>query len=144
MSHPLQPLILFSFPLDNLLVRNWTNSLFASGFSGAAMVKNQSTNAGDARDTGLIPGLGRSPGVGIGNLLQYSCLENSMDRKAWLATVHGVPKSWTRLSVHTHAHTHIHTLSHHFTFHSLFNTVPSASHWDSPHQGLHLVPGSRM
>ena len=73
------------------------------------MVKNQSTNAGDARDTGLIPGLGRSPGVGIGNRLQYSCLENPMDRGAWQATVHGVPKSWTRLSVRTHAHTHTYT-----------------------------------
>ena len=46
----------------------------------------------------LIPGLGRSPGVGNGNLLQYSCLENSMDRGAWQATVHGVTKSWTQLS----------------------------------------------
>ena len=46
---------------------------------------------------GLIPGLGRSPGEGHGNPLQYSCLENSMDRRAWQATVHGVAKSWTQL-----------------------------------------------
>ena len=46
----------------------------------------------------LIPGLGRSPGEGNGNPLQYSCLENPMVGKAWLATVHGVAKSWTRLS----------------------------------------------
>ena len=47
---------------------------------------------------GLIPGSGRSPGEGNGNPLQYSCLENSMDRGAWWAPVHGVSKSWTRLS----------------------------------------------
>ena len=47
---------------------------------------------------GLIPGLGRSPGEGHGNPLQYSCLENSMDRRAWQATVHGAAKSQTRLS----------------------------------------------
>ena len=46
---------------------------------------------------GLIPGLGRFPGEGNGNLLQYSCLENSMDRGAWWATVHGVTKSWIQL-----------------------------------------------
>ena len=54
------------------------------------MVKNQPVNAGDIRDTGSIPGLGRSPGGGHGNLLQYSCLENPLDRGAWRATVHRV------------------------------------------------------
>ena len=49
-------------------------------------------------DLGLIPGLGRSPGEGYSTTLQYSCLENPMDGGAWLATVHGVAKSWTRLS----------------------------------------------
>ena len=49
-----------------------------------------STSAGDARDVGSIPGPGISPGVGNGNTLQYSCLENSMDRGAWQATIHGV------------------------------------------------------
>ena len=52
-------------------------------------------SAGDARDVGLIPGLGRSPGIGNGNSLQYSCLENSMDRGAWRAIVHGAAKSQT-------------------------------------------------
>jgi len=47
------------------------------------------------RDAGSVPGLGRSPGVGNGNLLQYSCLENFTDRGAWWATVQGVAKSWT-------------------------------------------------
>ena len=67
-------------------------------FPGGAVVKNPPANAGDARNVGLIPGLGRFPGVGNGNSFQYSCLENSMDRGAWWATVHGVAKSWTQLS----------------------------------------------
>ena len=54
------------------------------------VLKNPPANAGDTRDLGSIPGVGRSPGVGNGNPLQYSCLENSMDRGAWRATVHGV------------------------------------------------------
>ena len=56
------------------------------------MVKNLPANAGDTRDSGLISGLGRSPGVGNGNPLQYSCLENSMDSGAWWATVYRVTK----------------------------------------------------
>ena len=55
-------------------------------------------SACDAGDPGLSPGLGRSPGEGNGNTLQYSCLKNPMDRGAWEATVHGAPKSQTRLS----------------------------------------------
>ena len=54
------------------------------------MVKNSPTNAGDTRDICSVPGSGRSPGEGNDNPLQYSCLENSMDRGAWWATVHGV------------------------------------------------------
>ena len=61
------------------------------------MVKNPSANAGDARDVGLIPGLGRFSGVGNGTPLQYSCLENSMGRGACY-TVHGAPRGWTQLS----------------------------------------------
>ena len=56
----------------------------------ALMVKNRPANAGDIRDMGSIPGSGRYPGGGHGNLLQYSCLEKSTDRGAWWATVHGV------------------------------------------------------
>ena len=59
-----------------------------------AMLKTTS----NARDAGSILVLGRLPGVGNGNPLQYSCLENPMDRRAWQATVHGVTKSWTWLS----------------------------------------------
>ena len=58
-------------------------------FPGVSVVKNPPANAGDV---GLIPGLGRSPGEGNGNPLQYSCLENRMDRGAWQATVHGIAK----------------------------------------------------
>ena len=68
------------------------------------VVKNLPANAGDVRDVGSIPGSGRSHGEGNGSSLQYSCLENPMDRGAWRATVHGVTKSRTRLkqlSVHT-------------------------------------------
>ena len=61
----------------------------------ALVVKNPPANAGDIRHVGLIPGLGRSPGGGHGNPLQYSSLENAMDRGAWQATVHGVAKSRT-------------------------------------------------
>ena len=56
-------------------------------------VKNLPTNAGDLRDMGSIPGLGRSAGGGHGNSLWYSCLENPMERGAWWATVHGIAKS---------------------------------------------------
>ena len=70
------------------------------------MVKNPPANAEDIRDVVSVPGLGRSPGGGHGNPLQYSCLENPMDRGAWWTTVHRVTKSWTRLKqISTHAHT---------------------------------------
>ena len=64
-------------------------------------------SACDAGDLSSIPGLGRSPGGGHDNPLQYSCLENPKDRGAWRATVHGVAKSWTRLKwLSLHASTH--------------------------------------
>ena len=76
-------------------------------FIHRVVVKNPPVNAGDAGDVGLIPGSGRCPREGHGNQLQYSCLENPMDRGAWWATVHGVTKSWTRLSnQQTRTHTH--------------------------------------
>ena len=64
------------------------------------MVKHQPANAGDVRDMSSIPGWERSPGEGNGNPFQYSCLENSMDRGIWQATVHQAAKSWTQLSTH--------------------------------------------
>ena len=84
-------------PLDfnlniNLLQRIW------QGFPGGASYKEHACmNAGDIRDTGSIPGSRQSPGVGKGNPLQYSCLENPMDREDWQATVHRVAKSRTCL-----------------------------------------------
>ena len=65
---------------------------FYCGFPGGAVINNLAANAGDARDTGSIPGLGRSLREGNDNPLQYTCLENFMDRGAWWATVQGVTK----------------------------------------------------
>ena len=63
-----------------------------SGLQGSASGKESAFQAGDA---GLVPGSGKSPRGGNSNLLQYSCLGNSMDREAWRATIHGLQKSWT-------------------------------------------------
>ena len=71
--------------------------MLSSGSNGKESVCN-------AGELGLIPGLGRSPGEGNGYPVQYSCLENSKDRGAWQATVHGVAKSQTRLTVHSIAY----------------------------------------
>ena len=64
-------------------------------FSGGSVVKNPSADAGDTGEAGFIPGLGSSPGGGNGNSLQYSCLENPMDRGAWQAAFHGITESGT-------------------------------------------------
>ena len=73
-------------------------------FPSGTVVQNLSANAGDKKDAGSIPGHGRCPGVGNGNSLQYSCLENSTYRGAWWATVHGVPE-WDTTE-HTNTQTH--------------------------------------
>ena len=73
----------------------------------ALVAKNTPASAGDLRGVSSIPGLGRSPGGGQGNPLQYSCLENPMDRGDWWVVVHGVTKSWTRpkqFSMHVGMH----------------------------------------
>ena len=62
------------------------------GFPGGSVANNPPANAEDARDAGSVPGSEKSPGGGNGNPLQYSCLENRMDRAAWWATVHGITK----------------------------------------------------
>ena len=79
--------------LNGLLKDHYFTSwcLYTRGFPGGSDSEESACNA---EDLGSIPGLGRSPGEGNGNPLQYSCLENSMDRGAWQATVHGVTKSW--------------------------------------------------
>ena len=79
-----------------LVVSNNNNNhdiLKAGSFPGGSVVKILPASAGDIRDVGSIPGSARSPGGGHGNPLQYSCLENPMDRRAWRATVHRVAKS---------------------------------------------------
>ena len=75
-----------------------------TGFPGGSVVKNPPAKAGDM---GLIPGLGRFPGEENGNPLQYSCLENPLDRGVWKAIVHEVSKSWTWLNDQTHTHMYI-------------------------------------
>ena len=75
-----------------VIVVDLEQTSFSRGFPGGSAVKNLPVNAGDA---GSIPGMGRFPGGGNSNPLQYSCLESPMDRGAWWATVHGVIKSWT-------------------------------------------------
>ena len=71
--------------------------LYQRAFQVALVGKNPPTNAGDIKDAGSIPGSGRSSGRGNSNPFQYSCLGNPMDRRAWLATVHGIAKSQVRL-----------------------------------------------
>ena len=73
---------------------NWF-ILTNTGFLVASHGSDGKETACNAGDLGSIPGVGRSPGEGNGNLLQYSCLENSMDTGAWQVTTHGVTKSWT-------------------------------------------------
>ena len=88
------PPFVFLFVFDFFL---YINILLS--FPGGSEVKNPLANAGDASS---IPGLGRFPGGGCGNPLQYSCLQNPMDREAWWAIVNRVANSWTQLSEHTH------------------------------------------
>ena len=98
------------------------------------VVRNPPANAGDIRDSGSIPGSGSSPGAQQSNLLQYSFLENPMDRGAWQATVHGVAKGQTRLkwlSMHTR------------DFHSRVASMSSQAMWNC-FQGFLAVSGSAL
>ena len=79
-------------------------SVHSLSFPGGTGVKNLPGSGGDARDASSVPGLGRSPGGGSDNPLQYSCLENSMDRGTWRATLHGVTESDMTERAHTHTH----------------------------------------
>ena len=88
-----QTCLLLQISFDFLLLH--FSTLWWKGFPASSEVKASACNA---QELGSIPGLGRSPGQGNGNPLQYSCLENPMDRGAWWATLHGVAKSWTQLS----------------------------------------------
>ena len=88
-------------------------------FPGGASGKEPVCNAGDIRDLGLIPRLGRSPGGGHGSPLQYSCLENPMDRGEWWDTVHKITKSQTQLSDLTHTHVYLYVYYIYIYFFSL-------------------------
>ena len=90
--------LLYSLGIQNMIF------ISAWAFLVAPVVKNLPANAGDTRDMGSIAGLGRSLGEGNGDPVQYSCLENSMHRGAWWATVYGVTKSRTQLSIHALFH----------------------------------------
>ena len=93
----------FSFLCPNCVILGlWED------FSAGAVVKNLPASAGDARDAGSVFRLGRSPGIGNGNPLQYSCLENPMDRGTWQATVHAVTESDTTECMHIRTHTCTH------------------------------------
>ena len=83
---------------DFLDLKGKTSVTTSRGFPDGSVGKESACNAGDTGDTGLIPGSGRSPGEGNGNPLQYSCLENPLDRGVWWATAHRAAKSQTRLS----------------------------------------------
>ena len=83
---------------------NMSHSTQVMGFPGCAVVKNLPADAGNSRDMGSIPGSGRVPGVGNGNLLQYSCPENPMERGT--CTVHGLSNSWAQMGTRTRMHTH--------------------------------------
>ena len=108
--------------LDTFFKRSISFYVWAPWASQVALVvKNPTANTGDVRDMGLIPGLGRSPGGGNGNPLQYSCLEKSMDRGAWRATVLGGPRNWTWLS--HWAYTYI------IDYVNVLNTSRSVSFW---------------
>ena len=83
------------FIFHHLAIFKINTNNYVNGFPGGSVVKNLPANAGDTRDVGSILGSGRSPEVGNGNLHQYSCLENPMDRGVRRVTVHGVVQSWT-------------------------------------------------
>ena len=80
-----------------IVVRGWIRKRLRVGFQVALVAKNWPAKAGDIRDSGSVPGVGRSPGGRHRNPLQCSCRENPMDRGAWRATVHSVAKTQIRL-----------------------------------------------
>ena len=106
------------------------------GFPGGSDSKESACNA---RDLGLIPGSGRSPGGENGNPLQYSCLENSMDRGAWRALVDGLAKSWTGLSTSTKFISNVFSPNH-FLFPGPTHSQSDAEWCWQTHSRSHLLP----
>ena len=86
----------YKTPSEQMLLEKWGWQIWSRGFPSGSVCKEPTCNAGDPRDMGSIPGLGRSLGGGHSNSFQYSCLENPMDRGAWQATVHRIAKSQTQ------------------------------------------------
>ena len=119
---------------------NSKKNLIARVSQVALVVKNPPANAGDLWDTGSIPGSRRSPWEGNGNQLQYSCLENAIDRGDWWATVHGVSKSRTglkQLSTHWELELQHQSLAFRKELVPL-NLSPSDSDWNYAHQPLQV------
>ena len=108
-------------PVGEIIERGVFAGDLSMGFPGDAVGKNLLANAWDARDVGSVLGSGRAPGEGNGNSFQYSYLENSMDRGAWWATVHGAAKSQTWLSIHAMP-----------TYNSLHLLIPNAQSFPPP------------
>ena len=101
---------MFAFVFSDLKVIYWAFHVVISCFEpfpGGAVIKEPPASTGDSRGAGSVPGSGSSPGGGHGNPLQYSCLENSMNRRSWQTIVHGISESDT--TVRTCARTHTHT-----------------------------------
>ena len=96
---------LFLLSLQHITYFIYMQGILNMGFPGGTLLKNPPANAGDTGDAGLIPGSGRSPGVGKSNPLHNPCLENSMNRGAWQAMIHGVAKCQPQLSTYTHTYT---------------------------------------
>ena len=96
-------ILMWHLPCARHCFKGFTNISFilVIGSVDGTVVKNLPANAGDPGDMGLISGSERFPGVGNGNPLQHPCLESSMDKRAWRATVHGVTKSQAQLGTHT-------------------------------------------
>ena len=99
---------IFCVPATIYIALHWIYNYFYSIWASQVVlvVKSSPANAGEARHLGSISGLGRYPKVENSYSVQYSVLENPMDRGAWWATVHRISKSRTRLISHTHTHTH--------------------------------------
>jgi len=97
------------FSENGLHMGNIYLSIYIKGFLNGSSNKESASKRGDTGNADLISESGRSSGGGNGNPLQYSCLQNLMDRWAWRAIIHGVPKNQTWLSTHTYMHTHTHT-----------------------------------
>ena len=122
----------------HIILFSWRPIFQLKGFPGGSVGKESACKAGDQ---GSIPGSGRSPEEGNGNPLEYSCLENSIDRGAWWATVHGVTKSQTRLSDFTFTF-HFHALKNEMATHSsvLAWRIPEMEEPDGlPSMGSHRV-----